>query len=222
MTNARPSLNPVNNDTLTGVLRQVLGKAFQNTDGMLPAQVVAYQAPTGSSGARVQVQPLITMLDTNGNQIPRGQIASVPVLTIGGGGFVINVPVQPGDLGWIVANDRDISLFLQSYAMSPPNTYRVKDFADSIFIPSSLKGYSIAPGDAGALTIQSTDGSIKIGIYSDKIVLQAPTVEVDGSLSVAGLTITSDGTTPNIQGNLFVNGFIAATQSITPFVPPPG
>jgi hypothetical protein len=224
--NQIPSLNPCDDDSLNGVFRHVVGKMLQGVNGMLPAQVIAYQPATTSSGARVQVQPMITVVDTNGNQVTRAQLASIPVYEMGGNGWVIKFPLAVGDLGWIVAADRDISQFLQSYSISPPNTYRVKDFADAVFLPAGMKGYASAVEDAEGITIQNQAGTIKVSltpagvIITGAIVTVTGNLVVDGSVSANGIIMTEGADTPNFSGNLFVNGTIAASSSITPFVPP--
>ncbi len=76
---------PSNNGTLIGTLRQVMNSMMLNINGLLPAQVIAYEP--SNTGDRVQVQPLIPMVDTAGNAIQRAQVASIPVIQIGGGGI---------------------------------------------------------------------------------------------------------------------------------------
>ena len=130
MTNvvAPPSHNPTDEDSLYGVLKIFTEKFLQNNiNDMLPAQVIAYDR--GSNLA--QIQPLINMVDTLNSQIVRGQIMSVPVLQLGGGGFMLNFPIKTGDLGFMKANDRDISLFKQSWGQSIPNTARMHDFSEA-------------------------------------------------------------------------------------------
>ncbi len=184
MVNAQPSVNPANNDSLTGVFRHVLGKFLQNVDDMLPARVVAFDRTSN----RAQVQPLIAMVSTNGEQISRAPIASVPVFQIGGGGFILNFNLKPNDLGWIKANDRDISLFLQGYDQAAPNTKRKHSFEDCIFYPDVMRGYEINDEDEENAVLQTIDGTQRVSIWADrikitsdnKIILDAPLTECTG------------------------------------------
>src|SRR5271170_3777139 len=178
MSNSNPSIDPSLERTLAGTLQLAFSKMMQNTNGMLPAQVIAYDRTAN----RAQVQPLITLINTNGEQVPRAQIASIPVLILGGGGFMLNFNLNPGDLGWIFANDRDISGFLQTYAQSSPNTVRKNSFADAIFIPDIMRGYTIADEDAGNTVLQSIDGTVKISLGTGKIKLSAEIIELDGNV----------------------------------------
>jgi hypothetical protein len=149
------SSNPANNDSLSGLLRLALRKWTQYLDNQLPAQVVAYNRPTN----RAQVQPFILAVTTNGVQITRAQIASVPVRMWGAGGVVVSCCPAPGDLGWLHANDRDISLFKQSGENAAPNTKRQHSFEDAIFEPDPITDVTIASGHGGDFVIQAKDGS---------------------------------------------------------------
>ena len=209
MSNNNPSIDPANNGSLAGTLQFVFNKLSQQTDGMLPAKVIKYDRDTN----RVQVQMLITLITTDGSQIPRPQIASLPVLLLGGGGFFLSFPLQAGDLGWVMANDRDISLFLQSYAQSPPNTARVKSFSDAVFVPDAMTGYTIDSDDTDNVVLQSLDGTTKISIGALEINIVSPTkVNVDSPLVYVN---------PTIPGLFAVNGNITASGTITPGVPVP-
>lgn len=180
--NAQPSKNPADDGSLTGAFRSILGKFLQNTDDMLPAKVIAVSADR----TRVTVQPIIKVVSTSGQQISRAQIASVPIMQLGAGGFLLSFPIKPNDLGWIKASDRDISLFLQSFTDSPPNTARKHTFEDGVFIPSVMTGYTINSEDAANAVLQSLDGSIRISLFPDKIKITSPLVEIDGELVVTG------------------------------------
>lgn len=206
MKNSRPSVDPSNLGTLTGAFRHIFNKLMLEIDGMLPARVI-----TGGRDV-VEVEPLVTMLTSNNQRVPRGKIASVPVLQLGAGGFMMNFNVVAGSLGWIQANDRDISLFLQSYSSSPPNSLRVKDFADAVFIPGVLTGYTIDEEDEDAMVLQSLDNSVKIALSTGKIKIKAPVVEVEAGAIAINSTGPVSMTTPTFA----VTGNITATGTITP------
>lgn len=221
--NNNPSIDPANNDTLAGSLRFAFNKLLQQVNGMLPAQVIAYDRTTN----RVQVQLLIAVVTTDGSRISRPQIASIPVLVLGGGGFMLSFPLNAGDLGWVLANDRDISLFLQDYNESPPNTARIKNFSDGMFIPDVMRGYTINPEDDANAVLSSTDGTIRISLWPNQVKITSPLTIVDGALTVTGALNAqgglsgSGGAGPNpftLTGNLLVTGNIGATGTITPGV----
>jgi Phage protein Gp138 N-terminal domain len=168
---ATPSRNPADDDSLAGVFRLVLTKFLQGVDDMLPAKVIAYNADANTA----QVQPLIVVTTTDNQQIPRAQIASVPVFQISMGGFVINFPCNPGDLGWVKASDRDISIFKQTGQQAQPNTQRKHSFEDAIFIPQAARSLiTIAAEDVGNLVLQNYAGTCKIALWPNLIKILAP------------------------------------------------
>lgn len=232
-----PDIDPANNGSLAGTLQFCMRKFAQGLDGMLPAKVINYDRTSN----RVQVQLLIAMVTTQGTQVSRPQIASIPVMVFGGGNFFLSFPLNPGDIGWVLANDRDISLFLQTYQEAAPNTFRINNFSDGVFVPDIMHGYTIASEDDNSVVLQNLDGTIKISLQSDRIKLTAPLVEITGGLQVDGvitgegisaLTInapvvaqqglTVSGGSPNallVTGEVRVVGDITASGSITPNVP---
>ncbi len=207
---APPSRNRAMDNTLLGVLELFKAKLKQEWEDMLPARVIAYDRATN----RAQVQPLIVMVNTLNQQIPRAQIASIPVLQIGGGGFVISLPIKTGDLGWIKANDRDITFFLKNYAQSAPNTQRRHKFSDAVFIPDSfMKDVVINAEDEDNLVIQNLDGTVRIAIWDDKVKITAPSVIIDTPETTCTGNLIVNGDI-NIDGMATVTGDILAEADV--------
>lgn len=184
--NANPSRDPANDDSLLGMANELLKKHLQSVDDMLPARVVSYNRAKN----RAQVQPLIRVLTTDNRQVTRAQIASVPVMQFGGGGHVLSFNLKPGDLGWIKANDRDISLFLQSYAENAPNTMRLHKFQDAVFIPDVMTGYAIAGEDDENAVFQTLDGTVKVSLSASTMKLAAPGCTI--TMAAGVITVTGD------------------------------
>ena len=212
------SRNPADDDSLLGAFRIALRKHLQATDDLLPAQVVSYDRKQN----RATVQPIIQVLDTDGNRITRAQNTNLPVLLMGGGNFLLSFHLPPGSLGWIKANDRDISLFLQSHQLQPPNTLRMHSFEDALFIPDVMTGYTIDSEDEQAAVIQSMDGTVKVSLTDDKIKIKAPMIELEGanSINMEAQTIDIKGKTTisgqtAIIGQTTVSGNFAATGTMT-------
>jgi len=213
MSNASPSIDPANNGTLVGAITFAFNKMMQNINHMLPAQVLSYDRTANT----VQVQLLIDIVDTNNVQYPRPQLAAIPVFLFGGGGYSISFPLNSGDQGWVLANDRDISLFLQSYSQNAPNTARMMNFSDGVFFPDAMKSYNITSDNEGYTIIQSMDGatSIQMGVN--------PTTTAR-EIIVSGDRITLNPTDPllgivAINGNLEVSGTVIPSTPITPYPP---
>jgi hypothetical protein len=186
---APPSIDPADEDTLVGTLRAVLGKFLQGVDDCLPAVVIA--APTRG---RVTVRPQIMMGATDGQKVRRAQIASVPVFSYGAGDFVLSFPVKPGDLGWIKASDRDISLYLQGMAEEWPNTKRMHSFEDGFFIPDVMRNWSLNAEDAERVVLQSTDGLSRIAVGDGVVKIAAASVVIEADdVDIQSGTLTHNG-----------------------------
>lgn len=198
--NNNPSQDPSDTRSLVGSIRFALKKFLQNVDDMLPAQVILYEPGPPQF---VTAQPLIMKVGTSGNTTANAQYSRVPVLTIGGGGFVIYCPIVIGDIGWIKANDRDISLFIQNGGEAAPQTDNLHSFSDGIFIPNAIRQFVLNKLDVNNLVFQSVDGVSRISIGATKITIAAPIVEIDAPLV-------------SLIGTLAVTGNITATGTITP------
>lgn len=167
---AYPAANPANSGSVQGVLTDVLSKFLQNVDDCLPATVMSYDRAANTA----MVRPLVAVLTTEGSTVARAAIASVPVLALGGGNFVVNFPLKAGDLGWIKASDRDISLFKQGLAEAKPNTVRKHSFEDGFFIPDVFRQYTLSGEDiASNMVIQSLDGKIRVSLWPDRVKVSA-------------------------------------------------
>lgn len=151
---------------MAGVLRGIMDKFAQNMDDCLPAKVISYDRKANTA----TVQPIVAVLTTDDQVLSRATVASVPVLAIGGGNFVINFPLKGGDLGWIKASDRDISLFKQGLSEARPNTVRKHSFEDGLFIPDAFRQQEIDGEDFDDnMVIQSYDGKIRVALWPDRV-----------------------------------------------------
>ena len=169
---APPSRDPADDGTLLGMVRLVLDKFLQGVDDMLPARVISYDRESN----RAQVQPLVRLLTTDNRQIGRAPVASVPVMQFGGGGVALSFNLRAGDLGWIKANDRDVSVFLRTYAEAAPNTLRKHSFQDAVFVPDVMHGMAINAEDESHAVLQTTDGSVRVAIWPDRVKITAGSV----------------------------------------------
>ena len=194
---ANPSRDPANDDSLLGMARSVLDKFLQGVDDMLPARVVSYDRASN----RATVVPIVKLLTTDNRQVGRAQIASVPVFQYGGGGFVLSVNLKPGDLGWIKANDRDISIVMQAYRDNAPNTLRKHSFQDAMFYPDAMRGIATAGDESDNMTLQSLDGTTRVSVGAGVVNIVAGANSI--KISPSGTVIT---------GTLTINGIVFGTH----------
>lgn len=200
-----PSIDPAHRQSIYGTVKFIIDKMVkQEMDGMMPARVIAVDRTKN----RVTVEIMVGMLNTARQVVKRAQVSSVPIYQPSAGGYVINFPVQQGDLGWLKATDTDISLFLQSLsstpAIQPPNTFIMHKFDSAMFFPDEMnRNVTIASEDADNLVIQNDDGTVRISISNAKVKVTAPLLEIDaphttmsGDLVVTG-NVTGDGISLN-------------------------
>jgi len=206
-----PYRNPANDDDLTGILQQSFMYFMKKCDGVLPGKVLAYDRESNTA----QIQVMINKVGTSGEIIPGKQLPNIPVMTMGGGNFVMNFALKAGDLGYVVAMDRNISAFLKSLKAASPPVYTIKDYTSSVFIPTVIRGYTISSEDDDSLVIQNLSGSVKFSLSDERIKISAPEVIIEGQTESTINFINPEG------GNLYVKGNIQAEGSITPDVPPP-
>jgi Phage protein Gp138 N-terminal domain len=195
---------PVEGDDLADALRYAIDRSMMDIDGCLPAMVMSYDRESNTA----TIQPLINITTTDGTNKRRASFIKTPVISYGGGGFHINFPLAAGDLGWIVACDRDTSLMLQELSAQPAPTARTHSFSSSVFIPDAYRKYTIAGEDSAALVIQSANAQTRISVFSDKIKVTTPS-----SVTVTSPEIAVNGDT-TMNGNLQVNGNVTITGTL--------
>lgn len=205
-----PNYNPSNADSLSGVIAEVLKNFSLSLENCMPAVVLSYDRANNT----VEVQPAINTILTDGKEQAR-DVLRLPVHILGGNGIVITAPLKKGDTGWIIAGDRDISLFKQSLKVSNPNTYRTHKLGFGFFIPDKIKGVSVANEDENALTIQTLDGNTKISIQSGKVkIVSSDTIEASCSdLTINGASVSINGES-TITGNVLIDGNLTVTGTI--------
>jgi len=205
---------------ITYAINQAISQHMRdNVDDMLPATVVSYNAATN----RAVVKPLSVMVDSAGKQIEREPIGDIPVYRYGGGGFVVTLPVQPGDFGWLKASDRDITHNLTTTGtQARPQTGRTHSFSDGMFYPDTAAN---VPGASGSeMSMRSISGGSKldigssnIGIASSTMAATIPTTTWDGDITMPpGRAISSGGSSFGSSGISLGGGASAGGTTILP------
>lgn len=183
------SANQGDKTTLWSALQFMNRQQSLNTDGMIPASISSYDRKANVA----TVTPMIHFVAVDGSTIPRQPLVEIPVLCLGGGGFMLNFPISAGDLGWIFAADRDLSLFKQSLSETKPNTGRIKQFSDGLWIPDIFRKYAINAEDDGCVVLQSTDSSSRISLNNDRVKITTGAVIVDTPMATFTKDVTIDG-----------------------------
>lgn len=185
--NQKPNSDSANEGSLSGGLNAMLRSFFLNEfEGMLPATVVSYDDATN----RAVIKPVVMVGTTDGGKVSRAQVPNIPVFRFGGGGFFMRFPIKPGDLGWLKANDRDVSLIFQRGGGEDwPNTERMHKFSDAMFFPDTFKEWVISGENADKAVWQSLDGTVCIALGDDAIKQSVGGVSIE--ITAAGINMVS-------------------------------
>jgi hypothetical protein len=153
----------------------------------------------------VVVQPLVNMLDGQGNSQSHGNINNIPYVRMQGGsnGAVISDPVA-GDMGLLLVSDRDISAVQSSQAAANPGSYRRFDLADGIYIgcifAKAPKAYIQFDGqgninifDNNGNKFQMGSGGVTINAGSNNVSVTAGTLAVTGNITATGSIVAGQG-----------------------------
>ena len=162
--NAVPSYNPADLETQSGTMNYILKCNNMNTSVCIPAVVEKYDRKKNV----VTVKPAITMTATTGETLERENITAT-VMSVCGGKFIVNFPLEKGDTGWLITADKDISLFVEQRKVINANTNRIHSIEDSFFIPDRVNDFKIEAEDDKNLVIQNLDRNIKISLGETKI-----------------------------------------------------
>ncbi len=173
-------------------------------DTMKPVKVVAVNAGSGSppGPGTVDVQPLVSLIDGNGNAVEQGTVHGLPVGRLAGGVWTIVCDPAVGDFGYVVCSDRDISKAVASKGVAAPGSLRRFSVSDGVYVGALLN-------DVGANYLWlRPDGTLKL-TAAGGFVLET---DVNGNATITGdLTVTgriisnTDVYAPSTVGGVLVS-----------------
>lgn len=134
ITQSISSENPANNDSLEGLNEFLQDKMYLHLEKVIPAKIESYNKTKN----RAIVKPLITGIATQGDKVSKDLIPNIPVVQMGGGDVTMTFPIKAGMTGWLIACDRDISIYKSIKDETAPNTPRKHKYQDSFFIPDAM------------------------------------------------------------------------------------
>ena len=154
-------------------IQNLIGRMIARARTSMPVRVEAVTNDGGVSPiGYVDIHPLVSQLDANGNVIDHTIIYNVPYMRIQGGANAIILDPKVGDIGIAVFCDRDISNVKENKTISAPATLRKHDMSDAIYLMSMI---SVIPTQY----IRFHDGGIAVhtpntfSVNADKIDLHA-------------------------------------------------
>lgn len=172
---------------------------------LVSAEIIALRTMTVGrvlrvySNGWVDVDPQVQMVKRNPQTRVEvaediGRLQRVPIGMFKAGGFIMTLPVSPGDEGILLFSDRSLDMWKSTGRKAPPRDTRFHDVSDGVFIPfpTSHAG-SIAGFDIGGAFLGLEDRSIGLHLSSGgQATLKASQFTVDCPDTVFTGTVRAD------------------------------
>ncbi|MBQ1758975.1 MAG: hypothetical protein IIZ94_04750 [Prevotella sp.] len=189
------NFNPIANDSLYGVIGQMIKKALYSFQTCIPAIV----KEVGENRGYVVVSPAVEQSNIYDESVPWADI-KLPVYTPFCKSVLISCPLAVGDTGWIVAGDLDPSLFLSDTSKTAKQgIFTRHEYQFGFFVPCRFGEYELDSGDEGFV--------VKVG--ETKIVIKDDEVDIVSSnplkINAKSVSIESEGNNIEIDGVNFKN-----------------
>lgn len=118
----------------TNALQFLIRQALGEVRTAIPVKIIAVHGGGVGAAPTVDVQPVVTQVDGQGNQTPHGIIYGLPVSRSQGGAAGIIMDPVVGDVGHMVISDRDTSALRSNEgSQSNPGSFRMHDPADGVY-----------------------------------------------------------------------------------------
>lgn len=179
-----PAYNPADTNTLDGMNNLLMDKMGMSIDCAIPGIVESYDKSTN----RATIKPAITGVASQGQKVSKPAYVNIPVMRIGSNKTFISIPISKGDTGWLIACDRNISIFKQNLQESAPNDLRKHKFEDGFFIPDSINGHG-----TDNLTIDSGENDLA---------LVTSNLTINGTDGITGTYVITNGTTITVKNGI--------------------
>jgi hypothetical protein len=183
------------------IVRQIMAEMHT----MKPVKVLAVNGGGIAPAGTVDVQPLVSQIDGQGFGTPHGTVHGIPWSRVQGGKSAIICDPMVGDIGYVVASDRDMSTVINTKAAALPNTRRQFDIQDGIYCGAFL---NVAPNQfliftsTGVRLVDMNGNSLSFAESGYSVQDQAGNSIVSTS---SGMTLTAAGGNKIIMAAGFVN-----------------
>ena len=175
-------------------------KGMVNT--AIPVRVDSCTKPgVGGAAGYVSATPLVQQRGADGKALQPVSLPQLPYIRLSASTAAIVIDPQPGDVGLAVFAQQDISNLKEG--TSEPvqaGSFRCFDMSDGVFIPAIL---GAAPTTFVHLDPETGEITIKA---PTKITIEAPTIELKGSLQMGNTAGSGSGDTIALTGNIQATG----------------
>lgn len=195
-------------NALSFMMEQMI-KGMVNT--AIPVRVDSCTKPgVGGAAGYVSATPLVMQRGADGKSLQPVSLPQLPYIRLSASTAAIVIDPQPGDVGFAVFAQQDISN-LKAGSSDPvqAGSFRTFDMSDGVFIPAIL---GVTPTTFVHLDPETGEITIKA---PTKITIEAPTIELKGSLQMGNSEGSGTGDTMKITGNLDVTGSVKTDGNVT-------
>lgn len=188
------------NATTTGALKTALQGWQRGIWTALPGIVQSYDATDNTVTVQPAIRAVVVAHDPKtGNEkntdVTLPQLIKVPVIQIGGGGFLVDFQPAAGDEVLVVFSSRCIDGWWQSGGVQKQTEWRSHDLSDGIAIPGLWSVPRVPAGiGSGGIKLRSSDDSTYVQVTEGNVTIK-------GNLTLTG-NFTSTGTMTNNSVNV--------------------
>lgn len=216
--------------TLAQVIKDAIEGRVAEIHTCMPAIIEKYDADTQTAS----VSPCLKRVYTSGKIVDLPVITNVPVIFPRGGGAVITLDLQKGDIVTLIFAERSIDLWLTSGGKVDPKDFRKHALSDAYALPG---GYpkSMPAAKEKITAAFSKDGSLKVknengffNLLSDGAFgLETPGMRVTWSKDGKVEMFSKNGSLDFISQLLLVidklveTTKVATAMGLQPFIPDP-
>jgi len=167
--------------------------------------VAVHTAGRTAAVGTVDVLPLVNQVAGDGSAVPHTTIHGLPFFRLQGGANAVICDPKPGDIGFCVFADRDISSVQASGAQGNPGSARRFDMADGLY----FGGWNMAESPAHYIVVDDAGISIEAGAAAD---LHATTFTINANVVLNGTLQVSGAAT--LQSTMEVDGAVTAKATV--------
>ena len=195
-------------NALSFMMEQMI-KGMVNT--AIPVRVDSCTKPgVGGAAGNVSATPLVMQRGADGKGLQPVSLPQLPYYRVQAGTAAVVLDPQPGDIGLAVFSQQDASNVKEG--TSEPvqaGSFRCFDMSDGFFVSCH---YGQTPTTYIHLDPETGEVTVKA---PTKITLDAPTIELKGSLQMGNAAGSGTGDTMKITGNLDVTGSVKTDGNVT-------
>ena len=219
---------------LNSLIENSVKSALRDLHTTTPGIIEKFDPATG----RAEIQPAIQCVIRPGTEdqlVTLPKLINCPIGNLKAGGFVITMPVKPGDECLIHFTERSLDAWIKFGDIRGPNDIRMHHISDAYFIPCTTSEPNVTSNyDPDNMVLRNTDNTLKMVFDTSgnlnieaiaSVTMTAPTVAINGNLTVTGTSTADDHISGTISGKTHGHptapmGPISSPIN-TPF-PPPG